>query len=299
MKYLACPLLLTSLLPAMALANPSLVPKPAAGSFVLTYFQPAEVTNLDASQNNQATPEATQLDSHLKLPLGVSGDIENGLWVYSINLREREFRFKNTNSSGKQRLYDISVPITYIRKNDNDSRWIFNLTPGVKSSLEYFGTDDLAANAVAQYSSSSQGHGYNLGVVYTHRFGEGEFVPLANYQYRSGENFSAVIGFPFSRLSYAPDAKQHYFAKLTPEGGSWHVYNDGKEDQTFDFQQQSFRFGLGAEFNIAAALWLGAEAGVQFSQELTLDNEQGQSGTLKLEDSQYLQLTAKLRFGKK
>jgi len=276
-------------------AEASNVPTPSAGSLVLTYFEPAEITNIP---DTGSRPEATQVDSHLKLPLGASGDIKNGLWVYSVNLREREFRLTNVSGDGKQRLYDISVPITYIRQYDNDSRWIFNISPGVKSSLEYFGTDDLAANAVAQYSSSSEGHGYNLGLVYTHRFGEGEFLPLVNYQYQSSKRLSMVLGFPYSRVSFAPTASQHYFAKLTPEGGNWHVYNNGDEDQTFDFQQKGVRFGFGAEFHVGGPVWLGAEAGVQFNQELTLDDEQGNSGTLELDDSQYLQLTAKLRFSK-
>ena len=275
------------------MAEENYVPKPSAGSLAVTYFDKAAINNLNGVSND---PEATQLDTHLKLPLGAKGNIDDGLFVFQFNLREREFRIDNADSSSKQRLYDIAFPISYIVKNDNESRWIFNLTPGVKSSLEYFGTDDLSANAVAQYSSSSKGHGYNLGIVYTHRFGEGQFVPLANYQYNSGKTLKVIAGFPFSRLSYAPTPKQHYFAKLTPEGGSWHVYNNGKEDQTFDFQQKGIRFGLGAEFHVGGPVWLGGEAGIQFNQELELDNEQGDKGTLKLDDSKYLQLTAKLRF---
>ncbi|MFC3681697.1 hypothetical protein [Bacterioplanoides pacificum] len=271
----------------------SYIPKPPAGAFVVTYFDSAAITNLNGVE---PAPEATQVDTYLKVPLGVSGDLTQGLWVYQFTFREREFRFDNTPSSTKQRLYDIAFPLSYIVEHDKNSRWVFNLSPGVKSSLEYFGSDDLAMNAVAQYSSKGQYHGYNLGLVYTHRFGEGKFVPLMNYRYRSGKTVSMVVGFPFSRLSYAPSFGQHYFAKLTPEGGSWHVYNKGNKKQSYQFEQQGFRLGLGAEYQLTGPLWLGAEAGVQFKQQLTLDNDQGQSGTLELEDSNYLQLTAKLRF---
>lgn len=272
------------------------VPKAAAAALQVTYFEPAEITNVNLPGGGK--PEATQLDTQLKIPLGVSGDIEQGLLVYQFNFKEREFRIKS-NSNDKQRLYSISVPISYIVKNNAHSRWVFNVSPGVKSSLEYFGTDDLAANAVAQYSENTGKHGYNAGLVYTHRFGEGKFVPLVNYEYKSGENLKTTLGFPYSRLSYSPDVKQHYFAKLTPEGGSWHVYNHGQKKETFDFEHKGIRLGLGAEFNAYGPLWLGAEAGMQFSQELTLDNEKGESGTLKLEDSQYVQFTAKFRFARK
>lgn len=275
------------------------VPKPAAAAIAITYFEAAKITNADVPAGTE--PEATQVDSRLKIPLGVSGNINDGLIVYQLSIQEREFRIQSTTNTTntKQRLYSISVPISYIVKNDKHSRWVFNISPGVKSSLEYFGSDDLSANAVAQYSSNKGNHGYNAGLVYTHRFGEGKFVPLINYQYKNGKYLQATLGFPYSRLSYSPKANQHYFAKLTPEGGSWHVYNQGKKKETFDFEQKGIRLGLGAEFNAYGPLWLGAEAGVQLSQELTLDNEQGQSGTLKLEDSQYVQLTAKFRFDKK
>lgn len=280
------------LLPGMLLAeSPNQVPKPAAGQLTLTYFDAAGVSNLE---NNDA--EIIQLDTHLKLPIASHGDLAQGLWLYQLNFREREFRSRHTDPVQKQRLYDISVPISYVIRNSNTSHWVFNISPGVKSSLEYVGSDDLAVNAVAQYSSKGQYHGYNLGLVYTHRFGEGKFVPLMNYRYRSGKTISMVVGFPYSRLSYAPSFGQHYFAKLTPEGGSWHVYNQGNKKQSYQFEQQGFRLGLGAEYQLTGPLWLGAEAGVQFNQQLTLDNDQGQSGTLELEDSNYLQLTAKLRF---
>ena len=276
------------------------VPKPSSGHLIFTYFDKSEITNIPSVE----APESVQLDTSLKLPLGTSGEIDSGLWVYNFVLKEREFRFdeaaavrRNSDDDHlKQRLYEINVPITYLIQNDNNSRWVFNVSPGVKSSLEYIGNDDLAANAAIQYTSSVEGHGYNLGAAYTHRFGEGKLVPLVNYSYKSGKYLSVILGFPYSRLSFAPTARQHYFAKLTPEGGSWHVYNQGDKDETFDFEQQAFRFGFGAEFNAFRALWLGAEAGMQFGQELELDNESGERGTLELEDSGYLQLTAKLRF---
>lgn len=277
------------------------VPEASSGHLIFTYFDKSEITNID---NADPEPESVQLDTSLKLPLGSSGDIDNGLWVYSFVLKEREFRFDKAatirnnpdDDTIKQRLYEINVPITYLIKNDNNSRWVFNIAPGVKSSLENFGTDDLAANAVVQYTSDLDGHGYNLGAVYTHRFGEGKLLPLVNYRYQSGKYLSMVIGFPYSRFSFSPSKRQHYFAKLTPEGGSWHVYNQGDKNDTFDFEQKAFRFGFGAEFNAYKSLWLGGEAGMQFGQEIKLDNEQGESGTLELENSRYIQLTAKLRF---
>ena len=80
------------------------IPKKAGISFTASYFDSAEITNLDNSDNS--TREITQVDNHLQAPIAVSGDIDKGLWVTQLNLREREFRMQGQDDS-KQRLYDM------------------------------------------------------------------------------------------------------------------------------------------------------------------------------------------------
>ena len=279
-------LLLT--IPLVGQANQ--VPSMPVGELSATYFEPAAVQDIDADA------DITQVDTRLKFPIGSHGSIEQGLWVFQFNLFEREFRTTvDDQASGKQRLYDVSAPISYVRKLSDSSRYTVNISPGLKSSLEYVGNDDWAVNGVVQYSHSEQGFGYNLGIVYTHAFGEGRFVPLANVQWDMGQSFQAIIGFPFSRISYAPSGSQHYYMKLTPNGGNWHVYQDGN-DNSFDYTQQGYRFGLGGEWHVAGPVWLNLEAGRQFAQELEFDNEQGIRETLELDNSSYLHLSARLRF---
>ncbi|ASP37660.1 hypothetical protein CHH28_02780 [Bacterioplanes sanyensis] len=285
---------LVSLLMAVSLtaqAEPATqVPSLPVGELSATYFEPAAVQDINADA------EVTQVDTRLKFPIGTLGSIDQGLWVFQFNLFEREFRTTVTDeASGKQRLYDVSVPISYVRKLSDSSRYTVNVSPGVKSSLEYVGNDDWAANGVVQYSHSNDGFGYNLGIVYTHAFGEGRFVPLANAQWDIGQQFQAILGFPFSRVSYAPSKAQHYYLKLTPNGGNWHVYGDDKNN-TFDYTQQGYRLGIGGEWRVVGPVWLNVEAGQQFAQELEFDNEQGLRETLELEDSSYLHLSARLRF---
>lgn len=268
----------------------SLIPSRPMGELSATYFEPAKVQDIDANA------DITQVDTRLKFPVGTLGSIDQGLWVFQFNLFEREFRTTvEDQATGKQRLYDISAPISYVHKISNSSRYTVNVSPGVKSSLEYLGNDDLAINGVAQYSHSYHGFGYNVGIVYTHAFGEGRFVPLANAQWDIGQRFQAILGFPFSRVSYAPSKAQHYYLKLTPNGGNWHVYGDGKNN-TFDYTQQGYRLGLGGEWRVIGPCWLNVEAGRQFAQQLEFDNEQGFRETLELDDSSYLHLSARLRF---
>lgn len=283
------------ILPALALSFPmslsanTQVPSPAPGLVSYTYFQPAKVT-----QAQQA--EVTQIDTELKLPLGVSGNPRDGLFVYQARIHEREFRTEvDGQSASKQRLYDISVPISFIKVRDSSSRWVANLSPGVKSSLEFFGTDDLALTGMGQYRYQGPTHGYGIGLVYTHAFGEGRFVPLANYLYHPSPSVELTLGFPYTRASYAPTPSQHYYLKALPTGGNWHVYAPDDKDIKFDYSQKGVRIGIGTEQALSQQFWLNLEGGVQVSQELEFDNEQGIQETLELEDSAYVQISLQFR----
>ena len=265
------------------------VPSQAPGYLSYSWFQPSQVT-----EANQA--EITQIDTELKLPLGASGNPMDGLFVYQVRLHEREFRTDIDDQPGsKQRLYDISVPISFIKARNATSQWIANLSPGVKSSLEYFGTDDLAVTGMGQYRYQGKQHGYGLGIVYTHAFGEGKFVPLANYLYSPSKEIELTLGFPYTRASYAPTPDQHYYLKALPTGGNWHVYDPDDKDVKFDYSQKGVRVGIGTEQALSRQFWLNIEGGVQVSQELEFDNEQGIKETLELEDTTYFTIGLQFR----
>jgi hypothetical protein len=120
------------------------------------------------------------------MTLGKVGEVETGLIAYGFNLRQRTIDIETPDGNGEasQTLYDISAPLTYARKADVDTTYIINLSPGFKSSLEYVAEEDLAINAVAQVIEGGQYHSYAYGLVYTHAFGTGKFVPLASYTYK-------------------------------------------------------------------------------------------------------------------
>lgn len=282
-----------SLLTAKAQAEDvqhSLVPRPAAGFFNATYFEPADIKDSEGV-------EYQQQDTHFKMTLGKVGEVETGLFAYGFNLRQRTIDIETPDNSGdtSQTLYDISAPLTYVTKADQDTTYIFNLTPGFKSSLEYVAEEDLAVNAVAQVIEGGQYHSYAYGLVYTHAFGTGKFVPLASYTYKPNPKWQMALGFPVTYASYAPEWGENYFAKLTPNGGSWHVYGEEKEDQ-FDIVQVGYRLGAGGQWKIKGPFWFEVEGGIQFGQELELEDDNGNKLDAKFENSGYLQLGINLHF---
>lgn len=268
------------------------IPNRPAGFLTGTYFQPSDIKDSDDI-------EFRQVDLHLKLPLGKTGEMEDGLLAYALNVREREIILEGPGNinDNKQRLYDISVPLTYVKKQDEETVYVANLSPGFKSSLEYVNTKDFAVNAVAQVIKSYDAHEYQYGLVYTNAFGKEKLLPLVAYRYKPNAHWDMTLGFPVTYVSYAPSWGQNYFAKVTPNGGSWHVYKDNNKDETFDYVQQGYRFGLGGQWKISGPFWLEFESGIQFGQELRLEDQNDVVIEADFENTSYVQLGINLHFG--
>lgn len=268
------------------------MPNLPAGFLTGTYFQPSDIKNSDDVQFRQ-------VDLQLKLPIGKTGEPEDGLIAYAFNFREREIIIEGPGelNDNKQRLYDISVPITYVNKEDDETLYIANISPGFKSTLEFVNTKDIAMNAVAQVIKSYDTHEYQYGLVFTHAFGEAKLLPLVAYRYKPNANWDMTLGFPVTYVSYAPKWGQHYFAKVTPNGGSWHVYQNNDKNNSYDYVQQGYRFGLGGQWKIAGPFWFELESGVQFGQELRLEDQSHEVITAEFENTSYIQLGINLHFG--
>ena len=269
-----------------------LMPRMPAGFISTTYFKPSNIRDSEGV-------EFSQLDTRLKIPIAKVGELEDGMFVYSFNFLEREIvidDFDNT-FDNKQRLYDVSVPITYINKEDSETSYIVSVAPGVKSSLEFINTKDFSANAVAQVIKTYDKHDYQYGLVYTNAFGKERFVPLVAYRYKPSAHWDLTLGFPVTYARYAPKWGQNYFAKITPNGGSWHVYKDNDKSQTFDYIQQGYRLGLGAQWKISGPFWFEIESGLQFGQELSLEDQNNAVINAQFDNTSYIQLGINIHFG--
>jgi hypothetical protein len=268
------------------------MPKMPVGFLNTTYFHPSSIRNSDDVRFNQ-------VDTHFKMPIAKTGEVEDGLFLYSFNFREREIIIEGPGEEfdNKQRLYDISVPITYVQKQDSETSYIVNLSPGLKSSLEFINTKDFAINAVAQVINTYEKHDYQYGLVYTNAFGKERFVPLVAYRYKPNVHWDLTLGFPVTYASYAPSWGQNYFAKITPNGGSWHVYKDGDKNQTYDYVQQGYRLGVGGQWKVAGPFWFELESGLQFGQELELEDQNDEVINAQFENTGYIQLGINVHFG--
>ena len=259
--------------------------QPPAGGISYAYFFPAEV-------KGESGTEVTQQDFNLALPLAFIGQPEEGAGLLQLKYSERQF---SLGDDYHQQVYDIALPLGYIRKLTDDSRFMAGFTPALKSSLEYIGADDFAFSAMAHYSYTGAVHGYNLGLMYGRELGESQLMPFINYNYSASDTLKFMVGFPFTRVEYNPQNGRSYFAGFSPNGGGWHVYRDGKEKDDFYYTQTGYRFSAGMRFDLYGPLQMSLEGGQQFGQELEFDNDEGSSSTVEIRDSAFISLSLNLK----
>lgn len=276
----------------VAVSKENYVPKPAVAKLHLTNFDRSKVKGTDNTHFSQR-------DFGFMTTLGKKGEIDSGLFVYGFQYKQRDFRIKTNTNQHTTQLYNIMLPLTYVRKG-NERSYVVRVTPGLSSTLDKIHKEDIAGNAVFQIIQGSDNIKYSYGVVYTHAFGKGRILPMVSSTFVKNPNWSFSLGFPVSRAVYAPSNKSSYFAKLTPNGGSWHAYSDdtnGKKDAIeYKFKQVGYRASLGGQWNLTGPLWLALETGVQFAQEITFTETGGGKEELSAENTQFTEIALKAHF---
>ncbi|WP_420590591.1 DUF6268 family outer membrane beta-barrel protein [Bacterioplanoides sp.] len=260
-----------------------------AATIGATYFTPGKVkTDKDV--------EVTQVQSYFNVPLTGGGDEDGWIYFVGLNFSENEFRVSDTKSGAdaKQRLYDITVPLTLFRQADAETAYVAYIAPGLRSSLEYVGDEDFGGDVIFQVVKDKGIHSYQYGAGIITAFGESQLVPVVSYSYQPNSQLNVTLGLP-TFVDYAVSESQSYFARLTPNGGQWHAYDGNKKDNGFDYKQEGFRFGGGGEWQLFGPLYLELEAGVQFGQKVTY-KERGQEVTAKFDPSNYINASLNIYF---
>lgn len=254
----------------------------------VTYFSPSKV-------KKDENAEVSQIETYLNMPL-TGGGVE-GEWQYfvSLNFNQREFEVKNDviNLSTKAEVYGITVPVVLFKKTDEKTAYLLYVAPGLRSSLHHIDNEDFGGDAIFQLINTHGIHSYQYGAGVISAFGESKLVPIVSYSYQPNAQLNVTIGLP-TFIDYAVDENQSYFARLSPTGGQWHSYEEGKKDQGFDFTQEGYRLGLGGEWALLDPLWLKAETGMQFGQEITL--KQSTVEKISFKPSLYVGLSLNMYF---
>lgn len=260
-----------------------------AASFGSTYFTPGKVEN----ENNI---EVTQIQSYFSVPLGFGGDESSWMYFVGLNFSENEFRVEDSNSgvNAKQRLYDITVPVTLFHQADEETAYVAYVAAGLRSSLEFVGDEDFGGDVIFQVIKDKGIHSYQYGAGIITAFGESQLVPIASYSYQPDSQLNVTVGLP-TFVDYAVSDSQSYFARLTPNGGQWHAYDGENKNRGFDYKQEGFRFGGGGEWRLWGPLYLELEAGVQFGQKVTYKS-MGNKQTVKFDPSNYINASLNLYF---
>ena len=203
-----------------------------------------------------------------------------------ISIRESlKSKDKATDFDTKTEVYSLTLPFTLFKQADEETAYAAFIAPGVRSSLHHVDSQDFGGDVIFQVIKSHGVHSYQYGGGVISAFGESQLIPIASYSYQPNAQLNMTLGLP-TFIDYAVDESQSYFLRLTPNGGQWHVYDQGKKDQGFDFKQEGYRFGLGGEWRLFDPLWLELETGIQFGQKVTLKRA-GTEDKIEFEPSAY------------
>ena len=262
---------------------------PPSGTLNYTYFTPANVEDGPDS-------EVTQQDLRLTLPAGFYGKPEDGAVIIKVNLAERQFSMNHSGRSDEVlRVYDISVPVRYMKKLNDERSFSAGGIPSLNSSMEHLQSDDFTFSAYGQHSWKLENHNYSLGLLYGRLLGADRLIPIGGYSYTGKENLELTLGFPATGVRYYPQKSYSYFAGFFPYGGSWHVYDDGDSDRDYYLRQTGYRFGGGVTFDIGGPWQLQFEAGQQFAQQLEIDESDGFDSEIDIENSTYVGISLNLK----
>ena len=211
------------------------------------------------------------------------------------------FRIQNTvldQVDQEQNLYQIDLPITYIKNTEN---WfhVVRVAPGIYSDLTYINKDDLdaAITYLATYKSSETLQ-WIFGVGHNRFLGESLTFPILGFEYMPSEKLMIGAALPFIYASYTPDSFNLFQLSLTPAGNKWNINKNTEieKNQSFNVLYRSFKAGVSYEKMFQNLFSLKFELGRNFYRELAYDQIDGSRNTLFIEDSEYLELAIRKRF---
>jgi len=262
---------------------------PPSGRLSYTYFLPADIEDSDGSK-------VVQQDLLLKLPGGFYGNPDDGAVMVQVNVAERQFSFDYAHADNEVlRVYDVSVPVRYMKNLSDGRSYSVAIVPSINSSLENLQTDDFTFSTYGTYAWTSGDNKYNVGLLYGRLLGADRLIPIGGYSYNGVENLELTLGFPATGVRYYPEKSYSYFAGIFPFGGSWHMYQNGDKDRDFFLRQTGFRVGGGVTFDIGGPWQLQFDAGQQFNQQLEIDESDGFDNKIDIENSTYIGLSLNMK----
>ena len=247
----------------------SLVPGEVAAQALGTYVGTSDLKDPE-TPSQKGTVGLYEISIYAPLPL-----YENDAWQWFAGpfYEMHRFTFDGIENLDDFTLYSAAVSAGAIYTGLDRWELAASLTPGFFTDFRKTDSEDFKTlfhgMASWQYSKSVRLVG---GVAYDTAFGKDELYPVGGVRWDPTPSLSLQLVLPEPTVVWAPSDGLILHAHLLPAGGMWNVRDTTHESREYDFKEESWRAGFGAELRVGGSVWVHLSGGMDFEREYRIEN---------------------------
>lgn len=272
----------------------SFIPSYSAGT--LGYLWGSESDLADAPG---ATMTLHELSAQAQYPVWMT---EQSRLTAGVRYRYNALDFEGVNpfAEGDLDLHRLQIPVNFWHSFHEQWKLWAGAEPGLFTDFDHVDGDDFALTAlVVGAYEFTPAWTLSFGGYYSRDLGEDQLLPVLGVIWRPNPHWNLSATFPRFRVAYAPSANWVFEALVRPGGSSWN-YRHADRNEDLNLEYRSWRATLGVERllteRLPGKLYGYFEAGLGFSQELTLTRDDDELESSDLDEILTLATGVRWRF---
>ena len=184
-------------------------------------------------------------------------------------------------------LYGVAAFLAAMQPAETGWGWSATVIPGFYSDFRSGRTGEgkVGLYGTVEYPFTSTLRG-QLGVAYDTAFGDPGVYPLGGLIWQATETVSVNLLIPSPSVYWSPSDRWGVFALAQPAGDRWIINDDTAGEQVFLIE--SWRAGLGAEYNVWGPVWLRLAGGVDFDRRYEVRSDDNTLFDEDVDDTGYV-----------
>ena len=266
----------------------SFIPNYTAGSLYGSWTD-------NAALDGEGSLASFEFASNADLPVIMSDNLK---LTAGFRYRFNQFDFDATDTilaSQSLDLHRLELPTNLWLNHDRWKFWL-RLQPGIMSDFEEVDSNafTVTALALAAYQITDKVTVAG-GVYFSQDLGDDTILPAVGLIWRPSNQWTLSLTAPRFQIAFAPTKKWLLTLNAYPSGGSWNI-EDPDGDGQADLNHSAVRAGFGIDHRIGETpAWVFLDAGLQFLQELELDDSAARFDR-DLDEAAFVNFGLKLRF---
>jgi len=263
---LACVFLFSA---AHAQQADSLIPGEVVAQALFTYVGTSDLKDPEVP-GQKGEVSLYEISIYAPFPL-----YENETWQWFAGPFYEMYRFTFDGIDGLDdfTLYSAALSAGAVYTGFDQWELAASITPGFFTDFRKTNSDDFKTlfHGMATWRLSDS-VSFVGGVAYDSAFGEDELYPVGGVRWDPTPTLSLQLVLPEPTIIWAPTDGFIAHAHLVPAGGKWNVRDTEHDSREYDFKEESWRAGVGAEMRLGGSLWLHLSGGMDFNREYKIEN---------------------------